>query len=350
MRIAHFAPFAPNACGLYETTRDMVKAERLAGHTSELVDIGIGDKRNVGAVDERAGCKIVARDYGDVVDYDLFVGNGNIPLSFLGQTWAPVVHFLHGRPLSSFRLEQREPGKAPVYTLHHGHAQNRRVRGLITLWPEFLPYWRVIVPADKLWSVPQAPCDLDFYKPDGPKYKFADGVAGKLNVLIADLWRDDTDPFDVANGIIELARRRKDFKVHFLACKNPLGPWEYLFRALKELGACGELAGQMKDMPERYRAVDVVVTPHYIATRIVRESLACGRTLVAHRLSPYSVFGCDPERPESVAARLDEALTWTAENPTAARARAIDTAKLFDLSAFAKSILPLYERAIRGVP
>lgn len=350
MRIAHFAQFAPNSCGLYETTRDMIKSERLAGHVSELVDIGIGEKRNVGGVDERSGCKLVARDYGDVADFDLFVGNGNIPLSFLGQTWSPVVHILHGRPLSSFRLEQRDPGNTPVYKLHIGHAANPRVRKLITLWPEYLPYWAAVLPADKLASVPYAPCDLDYYKTSGARHEYAAEHRAKLNILVADMWREDTDPYEVVHGLIALARRRHDFKVHFLACKTPLGPWEYLFRALRQCGSLGECAGQMREMPERYRAADVVVTPHAIATRIVRESLACGCTLVGPHLSPYATFRCDPEVPDSVASATDAALSAVAVDRAMMRRKARDAALAFSLPDFAAEMIPLYEAAISPMP
>ena len=79
MRIAHFAPFAPGRCGMYETVREAIKAARLLGHTAELVDTGVGKARSVGAIDDRLGCRVVARNYDEVEDYDLFVLSSGAP-------------------------------------------------------------------------------------------------------------------------------------------------------------------------------------------------------------------------------------------------------------------------------
>lgn len=330
---------------MYATVRDMIKAERQAGHMAELVDIGIGKERQVGASDRTSDCEIIARDYPDVTDYDLFVVNGNVPDSFIEKTRAPVVQIIHGRPLSSFRLHQRDQ-KARVYDIYHAKTKNPRWRAFVTLWPEYLPYWRMLIPEGRLFSVPYAPCDLELYRPDGPKHEYAPEHKATNHVLIADLWRPDTDPFEISTGVVALARRWQNFKVHFLACQKPLGPWEYVFGALRRCGVLGETCGMMSDMPERYRAADVVLTPHYIATRIVRESLACGCTLVAHRLCPYTNFRCDVESPESVARELHRALLLRQAAVAAFQQMSLTSAKSFGLGAFAKSIFPIYEHAL----
>jgi glycosyltransferase involved in cell wall biosynthesis len=347
VRIAHFVPFAPHRCGMYETARDMIKAERMAGHEVELCDVGIGKERHVGEIDKRGGCEIVARDYRDVAGFDVFASNGNIPDDFIGQTKAPVVQFMHGRPLSSFRLNQTHED-AKVYDIYLHKAQNPRWRKFVTLWPEHLPFWRVILPDARLASVPYPPCDLDLYGSEGDVHQYEEKHKANAHVLIADLWRPDTDPYEVANGVATLAAERNGFRVHFLACHTPLGPWEHIFRSLRRRGVLGETCGMMLDIVPRYRAADVVLTPHYIATRIVRESLACGCTLVAHRLSPYTDYPCDPERPDTVAAALNRALRDRNQNPDQCRLKAREKAQLFNLQSFAESILPIYEQALGG--
>ena len=67
VKIAHFAPFSPNACGMYEAARDFIRADRLAGRVSELVDVGGSDGTTrrplrCGEKDARGGFEIVARE------------------------------------------------------------------------------------------------------------------------------------------------------------------------------------------------------------------------------------------------------------------------------------------------
>ena len=106
--------FGPGRSGMYETTKDMIKAERLVGHTSELVDIGVEGKRRYGALDPRGGCHVIVKRFDEVKDFDLFVSHGSMHESEIKASGAPIVQITHGRPLMSFRASQSDP-KQPVY-------------------------------------------------------------------------------------------------------------------------------------------------------------------------------------------------------------------------------------------
>lgn len=340
MRIAHFAPFAPHRAGLYETTRDMIVAERLAGAQSELVDVGVlGEKRRVGERDTRGreGHEVVALDYDDVTDYDIYVCNGGIPESFLARTSAPVVQIMHGRPESSFRLSQRS--ELPVYDLYARRARDPRWCMWVTLWSEHLPYWRVLIPSEKLRATTNPPCDLELYTPVGPRHEW--DPPGRHNVLVADLWRPDADPFHTVHGLIEAADHIEGLRVHLYACRPPLGPWEHVFRHMRERGILGETKGQMLNFERVLRAADVVVTPHRIATRLVREALACGTPVVAGdpcRHTPHTTL---PDHPRWLMGALGGALELPGEPRELARP--------FGLDLFGPEILALYDEALSEV-
>ena len=272
MRIAHFAPFAPGRCGLYETTRDMVTLEKRLGHQVELVDVGVEGRRHVGATDG----DIKTTSYEAVEGFDVFVSHSDVSADFLRRTTAPVVHVMHGRPRSSFLLQQTQPGKSPVYDLVARWAKDARYAAFLTLWREHLPFWRVLVPERKLHSTTAPPCDLRRYSSEGPRHEFPDPT--KCQVLVADMWRADADPWHVLHGLMRLDPKR--YQVHVYGAQNPLGPWQHVFRRLRRLGLLGEVKGMMRDFDRVLRSADVLVTGSDIATRVVREALAVGTPVV----------------------------------------------------------------------
>jgi glycosyltransferase involved in cell wall biosynthesis len=327
---------------MYETVRDMIAAERLAGHTSELVDTGVDGERAIGGVDDRGGCRIETRRYSDVADFNVFVPSVELPPFFTEPTQAPIVAILHGRPESSFRLQQTDP-KAPVYDLVAAKAANPRVKRLVSLWPEHLPYWCTIVPTEKLVSTTAPPCDLSLYAPDGPRHEFAAADRGQVNILVADIWRPDADPFHVAHGLLLVAGRVDGLKVHFYACQSPLGPWRYVFEAFQRVGALGETNGMMADLDQVMRACDLVVTPHRIATRIIRESLACGVPVVAGTPCQWTPYQAMPGDPLSVASVVEDVIE---DDPATMREAARDMAAVFGLDRIGPELIAIYEQAI----
>lgn len=301
MKIAHVAPFAPGRCGLYESVRDLMAGERRLGHEAVLVDSGVVGE---GAHYDQADGDVVAGRPEAARGCDVLVTHtAPSPAVREAAGDVPVVHVIHGRPESSFRLNQRKPGVSPVYDLYAKWAREKTVAQFVTLWPEHLPYWRAIL-GDLVVSTGAPPCDLTRWSSHGPKHVWR--TPGEKHVLVADPWgRDDVeDPYHVAHGLLLAAQRRPGIRVHFYGISGALGPWEHLFRAFRQANALGETCGMMRDIASRYRAADVVVTPHRIATRIVREAAACGATVVTGEPRAFRVrwgsYGSDPLDPESV--------------------------------------------------
>jgi glycosyltransferase involved in cell wall biosynthesis len=305
------------------------------------VDIGLDGKRRIGATDARGNCHIRTVDYKAVAGFDLFVSHSDMPRAFLDTTEAPVVHVIHGRPLSSFRLSQRDP-KAPVYQLLSRWAQDPRYVRFVTLWPEHLPFWDVMIPEEKLVAV-EAPCDRDRFTRKGPVHDLR--PCGDFNILIADLWRPDGDPYNIAHGM--LASTIKGLKVHFYGCNTKPGPWEYIWRAMKRQGILGETKGMMQGFDRVLRSVDLVVTPHRIATRIVRESLSVGTPVVAPLGSRHGqvtyLFSDDPE---SIGTAVDRMASIMAQRPDDIAGMVEASASRFDLAVFGKAISKVYEEVL----
>jgi glycosyltransferase involved in cell wall biosynthesis len=69
----------------------------------------------------------------------------------------------------------------------------------------------------------------------------------------------------------------------------------------------GETSTIIPDLLPVYRAADLLITPHNIATRIVRESLACGLQTVASQGNPYTPYRADPEDLPAFAAEMARA-------------------------------------------
>lgn len=311
MRIVHVAPFAPGRCGLFESVADLIRGERRLGHEAALVDSGVaGEGPHYGG---STADGIVAERPQAAAGADVLVTHtAPSPEVLRAAGDAPRVHVIHGRPESSFRLSQRG-GDSPVYDLYARWAREGKVARWVTLWPEHLPYWRALLPADRLVSTSAPPCDLARWTPDGPSHFWR--PAGTWNVLIADPWRavSDGDPYHIVHGLLLLAQKRPGLRVHFCGLQTPLGPWEHLLAALRRAGALGETCGMMKDIASRYRAADVVLTPHRIATRIVREASACGATVVTGEgmgRAQWGAYGCDPLDPENVADAVKIALDY----------------------------------------
>jgi hypothetical protein len=125
VRIAHAAIHSPNRCGLYETTRDLVAAERALGIDARIVDpapnpaypVKDGHDRGVPVADVEWGTKA-----------DLIVSHSGHDRTPLQHTTQPVIHVSHGRPLSTFMGERG--GGAPGLTYQ---TQKRRSRSTTSL-------------------------------------------------------------------------------------------------------------------------------------------------------------------------------------------------------------------------
>ena len=314
MKIAHFTIFAPHASGQYETVKDLILSERSVGIDARFIDYGFKDKRETrdGLQDGEIVTHPVdwALDHADLIFCHSLIPNG---------ISKPVILALHGRPENSFRLEFHKI--SPIISFVIAEAKKKKYQAYVTFWKEYLFYWSRILPGEKIFYIP-SPIDLKTFSPQGTKYDFGENN-GTPNIVIADMWREDTSPFN-------LIFAAKYFKEHFYgraklhiygipqnnSCINFLSP-------LKKSGLIGELRGIVGNLPDIYRAADMVITPNIIATRIVRESLASGTPIVAPVGCRFTDFQAEPRDYISFANAIKRCFK-SPRNPGALRKRMID--------------------------
>lgn len=319
MKVVHFAPFAPNRCGLYEQARDIVRAERLVGIDSQFCDVGIpnGSKtardRTVGSVDARStdDFLLTTIDYDEINDADVFVQHDEMPQSVRDETSQPVVRVMHERPYAVFRSDVDIAPKMGAHMLYAQESRRDRVKAMCHMWPSHTDLWAPFVVREKLRCVGPPPVDESRFCPDGPKHGFDPKDKGDVNILICDIPRADMCAYHAAQAVIQFLECYKDaaggVKVHFYALKDPLGPWDLLIDHIRKLGHLGETKGMWTEFEKIYRAMDILVTPHRIATRTIAEAACCGCHVVTGdaRVGPPGHYACDMLHPDEAAEQID---------------------------------------------
>lgn len=337
----------------------MVRADVMRGHLATFVDVGPSlsngtqQPARIGQVDNRGGFRLVTSPPEWADSADLIVYHTGAPDGWVARNQAPIVWVVHGRPLASFRPEQNN---SPLhsYSLYATVAAWPRVKKMLYFWPEFTPYWEVILPASKLAPLDWPAIDLERFSPDGPKHEFSQQHRGRWNALICDSWRQDIDCFEITSGAIEAAKLIPGLKVHFYSIEtvpgtNVLQPcWDLLTTGLRRLGSLGELSGRQNDMEQVYRAVDFVMTPNRIVTRVVGEALACGIPVLAPhgcKVTPWQADMGDPHDIARVTVQLVNALQ---SDSVAVKKECLHTARQFGLARFGQAVEQVYQEAIHA--
>lgn len=298
MRVVHCATIAPNRCGLYGTARDMAAAEIKYGIDAGFLDVTPAtDGAFINGVMEGypkiKDPMVKPKSYEWAKEADAYIRHSYIPaeLQALGK---PLLLALHGRPESSFRLETQTKQAIMSTIFKRGH--DKRYRGFLCFWREYMVPWQLVVPQEKLFYVP-APIDLDYYNPDGEKFDISKH-SGEPNIVIADIWREDIIPLNLVYAAALFQQKYcKTAKLHLLAVQGKnLRALMGTLSGLKNISVLGGVVGITKDINNLYRAMDMVITPHTIATRTVREPLACGVPVVAgagNKYTPYTASHLD---------------------------------------------------------
>ena len=117
--------------------------------------------------------------------------------------------------------------------------------------------------------------------------------------------------------------------------------------ALKKTGALGDLYALSPDMGDKYRAADILVTPHVIATRVVREALACGLPIVGGEGNPYTGWTANPLNTDGFAEKINECWNYVKEHKQemAIRCRKIAETN-FNLKQAGKAVKKVFEKII----
>jgi len=129
------------------------------------------------------------------------------------------------------------------------------------------------------------------HRPGGMLQSFGSS-SGKPNIIVVDAWREDTTPYNVMLGVAEFKRVYKSkAKLHLYGLPSDKNSaLNVLTMRLYEAGVLGQAYTRFVGIERVYKAADMVVTPHSIATRIVREALACGTPIVAGAGCPYTQY------------------------------------------------------------
>jgi glycosyltransferase involved in cell wall biosynthesis len=237
--------------------------------------------------------EVKSKEWAD--NADAYIRHSYIPVEYQA-SGKPLVLALHGRPESSFRLEVDR--KMSIMSTVFKRGMDDRYKGFACFWKEFMLPWELIVPKKKLFYVP-APVDLDYYHPVGPTMDFRE-KSGTPNILIADIWREDVIPLNLLYAATLFQQKYcKTAKLHILALagKN-LKCLVGTIYGMSKSGVLGGVSGLTKHINDFYRAADMVITPHSISTRTVREPLACGTPVVAgagNKYTPYTASHMDVE-------------------------------------------------------
>jgi len=342
MKIAHYAPFAPNACGLYEAAKDMYTADKIAGLEVCFVDTGItinGERKNnpgeAGKVDRRGQVELTSITPEQALSADVIIAHTGIPDNWIVGSQSPIIWILHGRPAACFKPEVM--GNGSSYTLLSKLASWSRVKTMLTFWPYHTQYWEETIPKEKLMCFPAPPIDSSRFSPNGKKHEFK--LKGKHNVVFADTQREDVDIFEYLHGAIKFAKHNKDVVFHFYGMPNPLGPWELLLLQLKKLNALGDVWARKTEMEEVLRAADLLISPHRITTRIIAEALCCGTPVIANGCE-FATWNCDEV--ESLPDVIEGALYGISNNLENIQSDCISTATNFSLTKYNNQMEKVY--------
>jgi len=364
LKIGHITNWTPHGCGLYETVRDLVIAERSLGVDARVVEVKPipvlpSMSRPIGDPCERCGHVRLERlefpkatpdwseDRGVVKapmtwldEVDIICSHSGLPPKIPHGNDTPRIHVAHGRPHSSFLLGQMQNNH--VWQAYQQYAKDDRWKALITLWPGFSEYWKLVFPRRVEEFSPFV--DLERWKPTQSKYNFGD-KGGEPNVVVADVWRQDKDPFHCLFGFAKFAETNPKAKLHIYGLQpNDVTALSPILDALSAKGMIGEVQGRIDNLVEIYNAADLLMTPHVIATRTIREASACGLTVVAGGNQPYSSYYANPEQPDEYAAAIGRA--WTdVKNHREARRSDVRTMaeRLFDPAKTAGQFIELFE-------
>lgn len=280
MIICHIAPFAPSRCGLYESARDMAKADVLAGHQVIFIDTGVvsnGIYENpiIGGVDDRANFKLETTSPSMVDSADIIILHSGCPDAWLVSNQTPLIWCVHGRPKASFI-----PNNGASYDLYKTLSGWKRTKYMLYFWKEFIPHWNFCFNGKDL-CLDYPVIDEQRFSQEGEKYNIIN--LGQKNILICDSDREDIGLYDLMIGLIETAKQLKGFKFHFVGCFDiPVNSrYQFLLDRLNKLGALGDVLGRVTNLETVYRSMDCLISPNIIAVRTIAEALTCKIPVIA---------------------------------------------------------------------
>lgn len=275
MRIAHWSIWGPNRSGMYETTKDIVLAQRELG-----IDCGFIDAQT-GATLTQGSFITDSYHYADIAD--VYAMHLAIPQPYL-LDGTPTAIFLHGHPLYSMQTElyglERENDK-PFSTILN--LMNRTERTwFVSMWEqEQGAYWSALDGMrGRLRFVPRGIEFGDRWTPDGDRRD----LDGSPCIVIADQFRLFKDALSVLFGALAYWRRNPRARVYLFAMppensqpRIALDRWTVSSELHRMIGGVSEVVDYL---PEVFRRADVVLTTVTGESRVALEAQACGCPVV----------------------------------------------------------------------
>lgn len=348
MRIAHLAPYAPNRCGLYESARDMARADTFGGNEVIFIDAGVTENgvRNesvVGAIDERAGFRLQTADFNLLETADILILHTGVPDNWIVKNQKPLIWVVHGRPLACFRPELNNKGNA--YSLYTDVSGWSRTKKMLYFWPEFEPHWKPVFNGkDLILDYPVI--DETRFSHTGEKHKLANH--GKYNILVCDSQREDVDLYEMVVGLLIACEKIPGLKIHFYGFDMPLpNCWNILLGKLKEVGGLGDIQGRVTNMELIYRAVDCLISPNKIITRTIGEALSCGIPVISdnNNHNIMSDYTCNMSDPADVFEAV-ELFVNDHDNKLIDKNVILERSRVFNMQNYSKKINEIYREIL----
>lgn len=340
MKVAHALVVGKHKSGLYESARNLVAQERMLGLDARIASMMPHEEMR-----EDRGALIEPESWAE--EADVVVSHSGISPA-IHRKGTPVIVVLHGNPEYVFRLDMMKRVES-FYSAANSIYYNPIYAAFVTFYPQHLPYWRLVLPEDRL-NLVTPPCDLNAWVQSDAGYDFH-GEKAAINVICADSWRVSKDPFHIIHGFAEWARKHPEARLHMYGTSTmrlPV-PWAVVVNGLARKGQIGEMVTWSAHLKDVYNAADFAICPESIAACTMREQMACGCPVVSHCGSLYAQEQADTKDPVAFSQAMER--MWARiqrEGREHVRMETRKTAEAsFDARKSAEQIAVLIEQAVR---
>lgn len=285
MKVAHFLNYGKHQAGIYGTAKELILAERMCGIDAQAIDFG---SVSYPKYHSRVGIKdgditTVAPDWAKSAD--ILVRHSIIPTE-IEKLGKPTILALHGTPEYTYRLELAKKKTVLKEVIHSAN----KVTAVLTFWKEHIFEWETLTNRKVYYCPPTV--DLKEFNPEGKVHDFD---KDKITIVSTGMWRNEYRmPYQAIWAAAEVVARVPGVELHVYACPKDdrkEAPTERLMHQLKSNGLVTRAHGITGNLPEIYRGADIALSAHVVASRTVREALACGCPVVAetgNKFTPYT--------------------------------------------------------------
>jgi len=350
MFVVHFTPFAPSKSGMYESTKDQIKYERIEGLDSHLID-----PVRPNFVDGVDG-DIKTIDFRKAMDADIWVIHSNIPPPLKdyireNRDKHVTVAILHG-PVENMLLKEwvylekniEEEGAFTIthinWMWHHDACVvlNKHEWEISRFFDEY----------DKLHYIPNS-IDLERVQLEGYKWKYLNHPA----IISCDVPRIEKLPVHIIFSMPEIIEKIPGARLNMFAL--PFVHIEYfrnLFCRSKErildFKCCENIQMKNNNLIPFIRGADIGFNSNYsgICSRVHMEMMALGVPVVSYN-GDYTKYHARAFDINSIAEQIEQC--WNDLQFTDLANEVIEYAhKNFDRSHHVKKYVSLYEKLLEA--